>query len=155
MQLYIAMDAVLGKGGISMDVSKIKELLVNRLDPEFILIFGSAVTGETHEASDLDIAFHKKSKTSNYEIFMLGQELAGILNVSVDLIDLSQASTVFRMQIFKNGRQIYAKNQHDFNVYEMNVFRSYANLNEQREVVLKEVHESGNVYGTRPGYHQK
>ena len=81
--------------------------------------------------------------------------MAEMIGTAVDLIDLNQASTVFKMQIFKSGKKVYTKSDYDFNVYEMNVYRMYSNLNEQREVVLKEIHESGSVYGIRPGRHQK
>lgn len=137
-------------------IAQIKDFLLEKIDPDFIVLFGSQATGNTHSQSDVDLAFHKKNhQLSSYDTFMLAGELASMIGVDVDLIDLNTASTVFRAQIFGKGKLLYAKSDYEFNVYEMKVFRMYAELNEQRQEVLREIHESGSVYGTRLGRRKK
>lgn len=128
----------------------IKKFLIEEIDPEFVMLFGSYATGQTHFKSDVDVAFYKEAHDlSAYEVLMLAQELAGLIKMGVDLVDLRVASTVFKMQIFGKGINIYVKDEHLFNKYEMTVYRMYADLNEKRREVLTEIHESGTIYGTR------
>jgi len=129
---------------------KIKRFLVERLDPDFIVLFGSYATGQEHSKSDVDLAFYNEShEKSSYDVFFLAQELADLIGTDVDLVDLSKASTVFKMQIFAKGWPLYVTDSGQFDRYEMLVYRMYADLNEQRKEVLKEIHESGSVYGNR------
>ncbi|MTI69882.1 MAG: nucleotidyltransferase domain-containing protein, partial [Firmicutes bacterium] len=59
-------------------------------------LFGSAANGTLREDSDVDIAFLSSKNIEDYDIFMLGQELAEKLERDVDLIDLKKAYTVFK-----------------------------------------------------------
>ncbi|MEH7377371.1 type VII toxin-antitoxin system MntA family adenylyltransferase antitoxin [Neobacillus drentensis] len=64
--------------------------------------------GNIHKDSDIDIAFlSDDKKLDKYEIFLIAQEIATKLNRDVDLIDLSEASTVFQAQVIYTGRVIY------------------------------------------------
>ena len=129
---------------------------VEKINPDFIVLFGSQVTGVTHAKSDTDLTFYKREhQLSPYDVFILSVELADITKTSVDLIDLNVANTVFKMQIFGYGETIYAKNSYQLNSYETNVFRMYADLEEKRREVLQEIHESGSVYGTRSKRNQE
>ena len=78
----------------------ITEVLTEKLSPFLIILFGSTVKGNARQSSDIDVAFLSDNKVSDqYERFLIAQELASILHQDVDLIDLSQASTVFQAQI--------------------------------------------------------
>lgn len=72
------------------------EFLANKLSPNLIILFGSAANGTLREDSDVDIAFLSSKNIEDYDIFMLGQELAEKLERDVDLIDLKKAYTVFK-----------------------------------------------------------
>ena len=137
-------------------ITDITEFLKEKLDPEFIMLFGSQITGDTHDESDIDIAFYVPNlKLCSYELFTLAGKLSELTSKSVDLINLSDASTVFKKQIFLNGKPVYIKNEHLFNAYEINVYKMYLDLNEKRREVLKEIHESGNIYGIRSRHNKK
>jgi predicted nucleotidyltransferase len=65
----------------------------------------------THKDSDIDIAFYNEEQSlTTYEIFLLAQELADILKIEVDLVNLRTASTVFKAQIYTTGAVIYSAN---------------------------------------------
>jgi len=129
---------------------EITDFIVEKVNPDFIMLFGSQATGQTHLKSDTDLAFYKREhELSPYDIFTLAGELANITKTSVDLIDLNKASTVFKMQIFNYGIPLYFKDDYQLNSYETNVFRMYVDLEEKRREVLQEIHESGSVYGVR------
>jgi len=125
----------------------IKELITRKIDPSFIVLFGSQATETTHSESDIDIAFYKPSHgLSAYDVFALAQELASLVKIEVDLVDLDKASTVFKAQIFAIGIPIYISNQVEFDNYRMVAMSMYTNLNVERKEIMKSIIESGTVY---------
>ncbi|WNF38305.1 nucleotidyltransferase domain-containing protein [Bacillaceae bacterium IKA-2] len=128
------------------EFKKIEEFLISRLTPYCIYIFGSFAKGTSNKDSDIDIAYFSEIKVDNYERFMLAQELAVILNKNVDLIDLSQATTVFQTQIVSTGEVIYCSDDNRRMNFEMLTLKMYAKLNEERKEILKRIYESGDVY---------
>ncbi len=128
-------------------IEKVKRLLTKELNPYVIYIFGSSVNGVFREDSDIDIAFLSHKDLSEYEIFMISQQLADILKREVDLINLKNASTVFRAQIIGSGEVIYCNDDTRRMYFEMRALKEYALLNEEREVILKNIKERGSVYG--------
>jgi len=128
-------------------IEKARDFLIEKLKPDFLMLFGSYATGHTHPESDLDIAFYKAShQLSAYDVFMLAQELASIIKVDVDLIDLNESSTVFRAQIFSTGRSIYVASQFVFDQFRMHAMSMYANLDIERKDILKSIIKRGTVY---------
>ena len=126
---------------------KAKEFLISKINPSFIIIFGSFANGTTHKESDIDIAFYNTERNlSSYEVFMLAQELADILKIDVDLVDLAHATTVFQAQIFSTGKIIFSKDETLRMNIEMRALSMYAKLNEERKLILENVDESGNIY---------
>ncbi|MEH7413688.1 nucleotidyltransferase domain-containing protein [Neobacillus drentensis] len=78
----------------------IKEFLIKKLNPEFIIVFGSYAKGYTHPNSDVDFAFYNKDiQLTSYDYFLIAQDVANILKIEVDLVNLRTASPVFRSQI--------------------------------------------------------
>ena len=130
-------------------IATVKEFLMEKINPDFIILFGSHVTGNTHAGSDVDVAFYKEDHGLNsYDLFILAGELASLLKVEkVDLIDLEEATTVFKAVILSTGEAIHVKDERFLNEYEMRAFSMYLKLNEDRQVILKEIFESGKVYG--------
>ena len=128
-------------------VEIITNVLIEKLSPFLIILFGSTVKGNVHQSSDIDVAFLSENKVPDqYEIFLIAQELASILHQDVDLIDLSQASTVFQAQIVSTGKVIYCTDEYKKAQFEMKALKLYAKLNEERSPILKNIEESGTIY---------
>ncbi|ADK14064.1 MULTISPECIES: type VII toxin-antitoxin system MntA family adenylyltransferase antitoxin [Clostridium] len=127
-------------------VNKIIQFLTGNIEPYLIYLFGTSVNGIFREDSDIDIAFISDSNTTDYEIFMLAQKLANILKRDVDLINLKKASTVFRIQVIAKGEKIYCSDNKRRAYFEMYAFKDYATLNEEREIVLKNIKKRGKIY---------
>lgn len=121
----------------------IKKVLVDALAPYLIYIFGSIVKGRGREESDIDIAILRDKKIDEYELFILSQKLADILKSEVDLIDLSKASTVFRIQIIKTGKLIYNSDNLHKMYFQMRTMKDYALLNEERQEIINKIKSSG------------
>ncbi len=125
----------------------IKDCLVEKLALVFIIILGSYAKGCQHSESDIDIAYlTEQSALSDYERFMLAQHLAAKLDRNVDLVDLATVSTVFQTQIITSGKVVYCNNELLRTTFEMKTLKMYAKLNEERQIVLDKIKESGAVY---------
>ncbi|WP_336866242.1 type VII toxin-antitoxin system MntA family adenylyltransferase antitoxin [Peribacillus frigoritolerans] len=125
----------------------IQDTLIKKIDPVFIIIFGSYAKKSTHKDSDIDIAFYSENQSlTTYEVFLLAQELADILKIEVDLVNIRTASTVFKAQIYTTGTIIYSTNDTLLKNLQMTALSMYAKLNEERENILKKIGESGTIY---------
>ncbi|WP_026477043.1 type VII toxin-antitoxin system MntA family adenylyltransferase antitoxin [Alkaliphilus transvaalensis] len=123
----------------------VKEFLLERLSAKMIIIFGSVAKGNMRWDSDLDIAFLRDKEVDSYQLFMLAQELAGMINLDVDLIDLEKASTVFKVQIIGYGKVIYEEDRQQVAEYKVKVLKEYAKLNEERKPILDKIKERGKM----------
>ena len=83
------------------------DIITKKLNPDFILLFGSYAKGTTHADSDIDLAYFSNKQLSPDERFILASELAELAGCEVDLIDITQIDTVFTIQIFEQGIPIY------------------------------------------------
>lgn len=123
------------------------KVIQNKINPAFILLFGSFVKGTNRIDSDIDLAFFSKEQLSSYERFLLASELAEITGREVDLVDLKQIDTVFTMQIFSQGIPIYIQDENEFTRQKMRAYSMYATLSEQRAGVIESIKERGSVFG--------
>lgn len=134
---------------LNVQIEKAIHLLKENFNPIAIYLFGSASRNELRKDSDIDIAFltDYNIKIDPYTCFMNSQELADIFNRDIDLIHLNSSSTVFKAQVVSNGKLIYCSNNKKRMYFEMYALKDYAFLNEEREVILKNIRESGTIYG--------
>ncbi len=123
------------------------EIIQNKINPAFIVLFGSFAKGTNRIDSDIDLAFFSKEQLSSYERFLLASELAEIADREVDLVDLKQIDTVFTMQIFSQGIPIYIQDENEFTRQKMRAYSMYATLSEQRAGVIESIKERGSVFG--------
>lgn len=126
---------------------QIIRILQEQVQPAFVLLFGSYAQGTEREGSDLDIAYFSEKALPNYERFLLAGELAQVCQLDVDLIDIRKVDTVFAVQIFATGVLLDCANESEFIKQRMRAFSMYATLNEQRAEILRNISESGSVYG--------
>ncbi len=130
-------------------INMIRQFMLEKLSPYLIIIFGTAGQGNMRPDSDIDIAFLRDESDQHfgsYELFLLGQELAGRLGREVDLIDLTTVSTVFQAQIVSKGKVIYCQDEYRRMVFTMTVLKKYAKLNEERLPIIKRIQERGSIY---------
>lgn len=123
------------------------KMLITKLNPTVVYIFGSAARDEMRDDSDIDIAYVSDVTISSYDNFILAQELADVFKRDVDLINLDEASTVFKAQIIGSGKKVYCTDENQRMYLEMRILKEYALLNEEREPIIKSIKERGSVYG--------
>ncbi|WP_319372114.1 nucleotidyltransferase domain-containing protein [uncultured Ilyobacter sp.] len=118
-------------------VGSIMEAL-EKIDKDFVYIFGSVAKGIENENSDIDIAFYSQNNYDPFEIFMLAQNIGKALKREVDLIQLKNSSTVFQKEVVENGILIYEKDTLEREKFEILVLKKYARLNEERREIIKD-----------------
>jgi uncharacterized protein len=123
------------------------DLLIEKVNPFMVYLFGSASRAELREDSDIDIAYISDTNLTPYQNFLLAQELADIFKRDVDLINLREASTVFKAQVVGTGKKIYCTDETRRMYFEMSSFKEYAVLNEERDIIMRNIKKRGSVYG--------
>ena len=129
-----------------MDFELIKNVLIEKTAAFIIILFGSAADEKMRDDSDIDVAFLSEKSLSEYEVFIVAQELAAKLGRDVDLIDLSKASTVFKSIILGTGKIIYSADENRKHEFQIKTFKDYVILNEERKEVLDRIRERGTIY---------
>jgi uncharacterized protein len=127
---------------------KLVEALLRVLpDCQAIYRFGSWGTTAERPGSDIDLAVLPVNPLDPAWRWELAQSLASLAKQDVDLVDLTQASTVLRMQVVAHGERIYCSDEAEAEMFEDRVFSSYARLNEERREILSDVRRRGSIYG--------
>jgi len=127
-------------------ISQIVDGLKDEIHPYLLVIFGSYAKGLIRDDSDIDIAYLSDKNYSSYEKFMAAQQLAGILDREIDLLDFNTASTVMQAQIISSGKVIYCTDELRRMNFYMRAFKEYALLNEERAAILLDIERRGSVY---------
>jgi predicted nucleotidyltransferase len=82
-----------------------------------LVLFGSRVRGQVHSQSDWDFAY-LASEASDEEL--LRERLMGILETDlVDLVDLSKASALLRIQIAVGGTPLFEEDAGVFQAFQI------------------------------------
>ena len=97
-------------------------------EPAVIYLFGSYGTESQHPGSDIDIAFLPCSAVDPEECFRVANRLTDELKHTVDLADLTHASTVFSKEVLRTGVPIHVDHPGIHQHFEMSTLADYARL---------------------------
>lgn len=125
----------------------LKELLHAIPKLQAIYVFGSTASGDTHVNSDLDLAVLSSDAIDDVLLWDLSQQLAAQLGQDIDLVDLSKASTVMRMQIVSTGQLLYCADDSAISTFADYVYSAYTRLNVERREILQDIQQRGSIYG--------
>lgn len=128
-------------------IEKIKQQILKKIDCEAIVLFGSYSRGTQMPESDIDIAFKSKQTISKKDIFYLKQELEDISNKDIDLINLDDVGDVFRYEILINGKTLFCKDELKFELYKLDMYREFLELNESRNLIIERIKKGDTIYG--------
>ena len=92
----------------------IRKTILEKIECEAIVLFGSYARGTQNNESDIDIAIKPKKEVSKKELFYLSQEIEDRINIEVDLINLNNIGDGFRYEILINGKTIYCEDEFKF-----------------------------------------
>jgi len=117
----------------------IKKTILDKIDCKAIVLFGSFARGTQNEESDIDIAILTKKEIDKKEIFYLSQDLEEKLKREIDLINLDTIGDGFRYEILISGKTLYCEDELSFELYKLDRYREYLELNESRKIILDEI----------------
>lgn len=119
---------------------KVIKLLNNALDCDAIVIFGSFARGTQNEESDVDIGVKLNKEVTKNELYNISNELAEKLKRDIDLVNLDTIENDgFKYEILINGEIIYCKDSYKFDLYKLDAYREYLDLNEARKAIIDEM----------------
>lgn len=129
-------------------VADLVEVLVEAIPETFaVYLFGSAAAGDAGRGSDLDLAVLPTRPVAAERLARVKEELAEVARRDVDLVDLSQASTVLRAQIVSKGELLLDTEPAQRERFETTVYSAYARLNEERRGILERIQREGRIHG--------
>ena len=128
-----------------------KQIIVNTLTDEIpelqaLYLFGSQVDGTANSKSDVDIAYLSTVTLSSLERWKIGEKLASLLSLNVDLIALTETNTIFRYQILSTADRIYGKG-YDVESFETLAYSFYLRFQEERKPIVDAIMENRSVFG--------
>ena len=115
-------------------------------DVRYIYVFGSFVDATTHPDSDIDLAFYSSTKTGDIRVWETEQEIASLYNKDVDLVDLSKAGDVLKMEVVSKGNVLYSASENDRRFFESRVVEDFMDYKEWVRPIEEEIVKSGSVY---------
>lgn len=128
-------------------IEMIKQKILETIDCEAIVLFGSYSRGTQNSESDIDIAFKTNQLISKKDIFSLKQELEDISGNDIDLINLKDIGDSFRYEILINGKTLYCKSELEFELYKLDMYREFLDLNESRMSIIERIKKGETIYG--------
>ena len=128
-------------------IERIKQKLLEKIDCEAIVLFGSYSRGTQNLESDIDIAFKTNQNFSKKDIFYLKQELEDVAGKDIDLINLDNIGDAFRYEILINGKTLYCKDELTFELYKLDMYREFLELNESRMSIIERIKKGDTIYG--------
>lgn len=121
----------------------IKNMILEKIECETIILFGSYARGTQNQESDIDIAIKPKKEINKKEIFYLAQEIEETIKFEIDLVNLNDIGDGFRYEILMNGKSLYCEDEFKFELYKLDMYREYLELNESRKTIIDEIKEGG------------
>jgi predicted nucleotidyltransferase len=119
-------------------VTGIKNILGD--DLEFIVLFGSAATGNTHPQSDIDIGF-KVSSSEDLYLTIFGEVLSlfdSSKEPHIDVTLLNMASLSLQFGVVRDGKILYSRDVDVWQTYVEYVLTRYPDWNLYIDNYLKQ-----------------
>lgn len=132
---------------IKEKLESVKQYLISNFECEAILLFGSYARNSQNAESDVDLAIKVKKEIQPKELFEIKRKLEDIFEKDVDLIDLNNTQDGIRYEILMNGITIYVKDDLKFELYKLDMYREYLELNESRKTIIDNIKKGGKIYG--------
>lgn len=93
-----------------------------------VLVYGSAAAGRLRPDSDVDLAYLAAAPPSAETYLRLLAELVAVLGRPADLVSLTDASPVLRIQVLRTGRPLLGPPSRAFARWTMATVTAYADL---------------------------
>lgn len=128
-------------------LAKIKDIILNNLQVDGIVLFGSYARNRERPDSDIDIAIKPEKNIEKDQLLELQNNIEEEIDTDLHLINLNEIEEDFRYDILITGKTLYAKNEVDFIEYKLRAYSDYLELSEDRQIIVNKLKEGGSLYG--------
>lgn len=111
-----------------------------------VYVFGSQAQGTAGPDSDLDLAVLVAGYVEPVTLWELGSQLADLLDIDLDLLDLRAASTVMQHQVITGGQRLWFSGS-ETEEFELFVLSAKFDLDLWRKPIIDQIQAKGNIYG--------
>lgn len=125
----------------------VEDILLKKINPDSIILFGSYARGKQKHNSDIDIAIKPMNKIQEAELINIKNEIEKIIGIDVHLINLDEINDDFRYEILLTGKTLYCKNEYELEMYKLKKYSDYLLFSEDRKVIVDKVKQGGTLYG--------
>lgn len=125
----------------------IKDIILNNIEVEAVILFGSYARNRERPYSDIDIAIKPKRDITKPELMRIQDEIEVKIDTDIHLINLNLIEEDFRYDILITGKEIYVEDETRFVEYKLKSFNEYLELNEDRQIIINKLKEGGTLYG--------
>ena len=102
------------------------EKIAEKYHLKLMLLFGSAVAGNMHKESDVDVAYLPEKNLGFNGDVMLNYELTDVFGTDkIDTVDLKKAPPLLMDGIFKNHKILFCNNITVYNQYQIYANRRF------------------------------
>ncbi len=98
---------------------------------QFVVLFGSSVSGKFHSRSDIDVAFMFDRPVDIIELTGLTIQL--LKRDDVDVLDLRRASPLMQFAVAKTGKLLYERTDGLFDAFRAHAFKKYVDTKKIRD----------------------
>ncbi len=128
-------------------INKIKEIILNTVDVEGIVLFGSYARNRERPDSDIDVAIKPADSIDKNVLVELQDSIEQAIDTDLHLINLDLIEEDFRYDILITGKTLYVKDEIEFWEYKFRAYSDYLELSEDRQIIVKKLKEGGTLYG--------
>ncbi|WIX32413.1 nucleotidyltransferase domain-containing protein [Salinicola sp. JS01] len=111
-----------------------------------IYAFGSQISGQARADSDLDLAVLLSGTADSVALWTLAQDIAAMLDIDVDLVDLRKASTVMQYRVVTSGERWWSRDE-QAGLFEAFVLSDKMALDEARAPLMADIQREGRIHG--------
>ena len=115
-------------------------------DAKFIYRFGSYGTEYQSAESDLDLAVYPEGELSEVNRIEAQLSLGADLNIDVDLVNLSDCSTVIAAQVVNTGECLYTANAEFSDLYAVRAITMALDLQYKLKGYFEDMEKRGSVF---------
>ena len=115
-------------------------VIIDKYNIELFIVFGSYAENMNKPGSDLDLAYKSSEILSEEKERELLNELSQFYQRGdLDLVNLSKAEPVLKVEVAKNGRLLYGSNKkfEEFSIYAAAIYADTKFLRDDRRKILE------------------
>ena len=128
-------------------IKKIKEIILNKIEVDAIVLFGSYARHRERPDRDIDVAIKPITNIKENILLELQNTIEDEIDTDLHLINLDMVEEDFRYDILITGETLYARDEIEFWEYKFRAYSDYLELSEDRRIIVDKLKEGGTLYG--------